>query len=194
MLVKHPEKIIPSHGLYAILEMIKEQKLKKVVAFLECDNVEQGIVTFIGELRILNKANPDYLEILPSLRETNSAVSVDSPSSPLSETVEINGRTWVIAMQIHYELYYSLAEYNTLKADRSKYIELIKKYFNVGKVTTRYKDIDYNYLEILKTGSGSEKGQLRRQLKQIINSPSVLGEKIVNHVKDLLKNNFDEKM
>lgn len=199
VLFKHPENIIPSHGLQAILIMIRENKSEKLIAFLESENIEPGMETFINELKILNNIDSE-LKSLPPLNQAHTSNSFESVISDLEDNnveadpsfEDIHGRTWVIGLHIHYQLFISLDEYKALTGNRAKYLLVIKAQFRVDRIKTKYKDIDYNYLEILQKGTGSEKGQLRRQLKQILKYPSVFGERVVLYVKDLLKNHFME--
>jgi len=205
-LTKHPEKIIPSQGLFAILYMMRENRLEELTSFLESQSINSAMATLIERLNTLNDTNPTTIATLsqldqPHIIDPGEHSSEEKELTPgfenntdefASKLQDIHGRTWVIALQIHYHLFISLNEYYVLKAVRAKYLEVIKTTFRVDQIKTKYRDIDYNYLEVLKKGTGSEKGQLRRQLKQIIANPSIFGERVFTHVKELLKNHFQE--
>lgn len=208
ILTKHPEKIIPSHGLFAILYMMRENKLEELTSFLENQSIESAMATLIEILNTLNDKNPAKIATLSNLNqpfitdprenffeEKESILSIGKNTAEISSKFQdIHGRTWVIALQIHYQLFISLSEYYLLTAIRAKYLEVIKATFRVDQVKTKYRDIDYNYVEVLKKGTGSEKGQLLRQLKQIIANPSIFGDRIVEHVKEILNKTFPEKI
>lgn len=102
MLTKHPGKIIPSHGLHAILEIMRENKLEKLFAFLESQDIEQGTAIFIKELNGINNSIPGNLNVSPPSKQDELSPAI------ISDAAEIHGRTWVIAMRIYYEQNFSL--------------------------------------------------------------------------------------
>jgi len=113
--------------------------------------------------------------------------------SSLPDPEKINARTYIIATQIYYELYRSKQEYLELKQSIAKYLEIIKQLFRVANLPDNiHKHKNFDYKEVLKEITETRKGQLRRQFEQIVNNPSMFGEKIVQQVEDLLKKHFDK--
>lgn len=141
MLVKHPENIIPSHGLQAILEMIKENKIEKLLSFLESQNMETGMATFLKDLNTLNNIDPLTITILPQLNHGHNSDINDGTNKSREITrsednnteLAIHGRTWVIALHIHYQIFFSEEAYGELTYSRARYMEVIKALFRVDQ-------------------------------------------------------------
>jgi hypothetical protein len=219
ILIKRPKAIIPSHGFFAILKMIEEKKVQKLVAFLDSENVKEGIAAFIEELKMLNSTiNEHYLETLPALNKNDSSksnnnvietstpinnipttdeVTLNSKESPDDEhvvsaisTLEINARTYIIATQIYYELYRSRQEYLELKQSMPQYLIVIKQLFNANLSNNISKLKSFDYQKILNENKATQKGQLRRQLEQIKNNPRLFSERVAMYVDNLLKKHF----
>ena len=211
IIAKNPRAIIPSHGHFAILEMIKHQKIEKIVTFLESNNIEESLEVFIGELNKLKNTNLDYLETLPlpntndfnrsKINESNTPQSNEDENSSLKEKLEsendnvslnsdqINVRTYVIATQIYYEIFLNSEDLYEMKKYTNEYVKTIKRLFPVRDLPdhnmSRLKNFDYT--RTLKGKTGSSKGQLRRQLEQIVNNPSMFGEEIAKYAEYLIK-------
>lgn len=218
IIAKNPKAVIPSHGHFAILEMIKHQKIQKIITFLESDNLEESLAVFIEELNQQNNANSGDLETLPlpningprglKINELNTQESKEKVTAPQPEREKedlkaeetnafssfdkINVRTFVIAIQIYYELFRSSEEIYELKKSTNEYVKAIKNLFRVDNLPdhniSRLKGFDY--MEALKEKTASRKGQLRRQLEQIKNNPSIFGEDIAKHAEGLIKQYF----
>lgn len=214
IIAKNPKAIIPSQGHFGVLKMIAEQKIQYLVAFLESDKLQEGMIIFIEELNKLD-ANPNYLETLP-LPNKNDSTGNNIPQNlqdeepfALSETSkeeeekedanisltgsdQINVRTYVIATQIYYELFRSSEEIFELKKSTHEYVKTIKSLFHVHDLSkhnmSRLKKFDY--MKALKEKSGSRKGQLRPQLEQIANNRTVFGEDLAKYAAELIKKYF----
>lgn len=211
ILQKRPGEVIPSHGLYAILKMIEEEKIQKIIVFLESEDVKLGIAAFIQELNVFNIADPSSLETLNGQFDRSTIkkqveVPLQSPDGLGQEDMlgentflynnaeQINARTYVIATQIYYERYRSLQEYFELKQSLPKYIDVVKQLFNVDSIPdnlSKYKNFDYR--SVLKEKTEGRRGQLRRQLEQIIRNPHIFGEKVNINVEELLKAHFGKR-
>jgi hypothetical protein len=219
-IAKNPKAVIPSHGHFAILKMIKDQKIQKLLAFLESNDLKEGMAVFIEELNNLKNLNPDYLETLP-LSNTNDSGGLNINELPIPQSTveipdiqsesliskqnlneedsnislpnsEINVRTYIIAIQIYYELYRSPEEIIQLKSYTNEYVKTIKKLFHVHNLPDHNisKLKRFDYMKALLEINASRKGQLRRQLEQIANNPSIFGADIAKHVEGLIKLHF----
>jgi hypothetical protein len=119
---------------------------------------------------------------------------LEEPGAPLSpaKLLSIDTRTYVIAADILHELYRTPVEYEELKRSRSNYVDFLKQQFRVERLASSvYKLRNFNYKAILKDKAGNRKGQLYPQLQQIIENPSIFGEKVSQHAADLLKKYFE---
>jgi len=221
IIAKNPKAIIPSHGHFAILEMIKHQKMQKIITFLESDNIKESIAVFIDELNELRNTNLGYLEMLPLPNTNDSArlkinelnipqsnedipahqsenmsskekLEVEVADTSFTNSDQINVRTYVIATQIYYELFQSFEEIYELKKSTHEYVKTIKSLFSVHNLPDHNmsKLKNFDYMKALKEKSASRKGQLRRQLGQIANNPSIFGEDIAKYAEGLIKQYF----
>src|ERR1017187_1232454 len=102
-------------------------------------------------------------------------------------------RTYVIATHIYLELNHNELHYETLIRDTTALKEFITAKFKAGKLSARIADMkDFSYKKILagKHNDGA-KGQLKPQLKQIINNPLIFGQDIAAFAGKIFKDSYE---
>jgi hypothetical protein len=207
---------VHSYGYYALSKMMQEKSPpQKVIEFLECNDLSKGINSFIAKLNHLQtEETPDLEESIRTEVPAQGSQEKTPISEPKSISAEIVQRTepnleettsspvhaapevfptrvYVIAADIHHELYRTPKEYEELKASRSKYVEFIRQQFRVETLAgTIYELRNFDFRPILKDKTETRKGQLRPQLEQIAKTPSIFGEKVSQQVQNLLKKYF----
>lgn len=105
---KYPEQVIPSHGLTALLKIIETQQLHKIKAFLENKDIEQATLTLVQELNAPHDTISEIGESFDSQNAVKGNTGVTSENVPN----KIHARTFVIGLDIRYELYGTQKEYN----------------------------------------------------------------------------------
>jgi hypothetical protein len=106
---------------------------------------------------------------------------------------ELPVRTYVIATHIYLELNHNELQYETLIRDATALKEFITAKFKAGKLSARIADMkNFSYKKIL-TGKHNDgaKGQLKPQLKQIINNPLIFGQDIAAFAEKILKDSYE---
>ena len=107
---------------------------------------------------------------------------------------ELPVRTYVIATHIYLELNNNELHYETLIRDTTALKEFITAKFKAGKLSSRIADMKrFSYKKILagKNNDGA-RGQLKPQLKQIVNNPLIFGKDITTFAENLLENYFEK--
>ena len=105
---------------------------------------------------------------------------------------ELPVRTYVIATHIYLELNHNELHYETLICDTTALKEFITAKFKAGKLSARIANMkNFSYKKILagKNNDGA-KGQLKPQLKQIINHPLIFGQDIAAFAEKILKDSY----
>jgi hypothetical protein len=139
--------------------------------------------------KILTEPKSFSAEILPRV-EPIQEETAQAPSHAGSETIVT--RAYVIAADIHHELYRTSKEYEELKSSRPKYVEFLRQQFRVEKLAGRIYELrNFDFRPILKDKTETRRGQLKPQLEQIAKNPSIFGEKVSQYVEDLLKKYFE---
>jgi hypothetical protein len=216
IMAKRPGDQVHSYGYYALSKMMQEKPPpEKLVGFLECNDLPKGIDRLITELNHLQTKEARDLEeslkmgvpaqgsqektpinepksISAEIVQRTEPILEETASSSVHAAPEVFAtRVYVIAADIHHELYRTPKEYEELKASRSKYVEFIRQQFRVETLAgTIYELRNFDFRPILKDKTETRKGQLRPQLEQIAKNPSIFGEKVSQHVQNLLKKYF----
>jgi hypothetical protein len=131
----------------------------------------------------------DLQHILP---KNHSVSNTNSPNKP-DITNHIASRTYLIAVNIYLELNNRESEYGAIVRDTKSLQEFINHLFGPPKLSPRITTMkNFSYKKILE-GKNNEgaKGQLKPQLKQIVEHPDIFGEKISAYASSLLTEYFD---
>lgn len=178
-LQKYPNQIIPSHGLIAILGKMQIRQTQIIVAFLESENVDQGIDTLIQELK--SQENN-----IPLNEENHNPLSTRSSSS-----AKIHTRTYVIALNIYYQLRNKKDEYSALTYSPAKFEKELQFHFAVKDLSTSlYKVIHFDYKKALDDPDFKGLSQLKKQFEQIITTPEVFTKEIIKRTKEIYEKYF----
>jgi hypothetical protein len=103
----------------------------------------------------------------------------------------LNARTYVIAVQLYFELEKKEAEYEELSRRLPELRNFIRERFGVEKLPGRLEEFKaYSYKQGLKERSSAKKGQLRTPLKQIMQHPEIFGEAIALRAREILEQHF----
>lgn len=188
---KYPGHVIPSHGLTALLRIIETQEIQKVKVFLENEDLVQATSTLIQELNDQNNAN---LEIGESPDNENAVTGIADAMSENAPN-KIHTRTFVIALDIRYELYSTQKEYDNLKENPAAYEDAIRFHFKVENLSSSlYKHIRFDYREVLKNRESKEMAQLKKQFEQITNNPDIFGKLVVKQVRNIYLLHFFKRL
>lgn len=103
----------------------------------------------------------------------------------------LNARTYVIAVQLYFELEGKEAEFEALSRRLPELTNFIRERFRVEKLPGRLDDFKaYSYKEGLKERSSSKRGQLRTPFKQIVQHPEIFGKAIAERAREILERHF----
>ncbi len=103
----------------------------------------------------------------------------------------LNARTYVIAVQLYFELEGKDAEFDALARRLPELTSFIRERFGVEKVPGRLEDFKgYSYKQGLKERSRAKRGQLRTPFSQIAQHPEIFGEAIALRAREILKQHF----
>ncbi len=175
-LQKYPGQIIPSHGLKAVLNRMQSRQFQKVVAFLESEDVDRGIDIFIQDL----KSPENDVPINNKSQETEAQSNLSDSSD------KIHTRTYVIALNIYYQLRNRENEYYPLTHSPAEYEEELGFHFQVKNFSTSlYKVIRFDYRKVLNDPENKGRNQLKKQFEQIINTPEVFNKEIIKRAKEI---------
>ena len=195
MLAKRPGDNVHSHAFYTLAEIMKDRtRSGTVITFLGNNDLINGMDDLVRELKQYQlEENPDAPEIITEPNDSTASIQEEPVlPPPHPEPDIIVTRAYVIGADIYHELYRTPKEYEELKASRPKYVEFLKQQFRVEKLAGRIYDLrNFDFRPILKEKTATRRGQLRPQLEQIAQNPSVFGEKVSRYVEDLLKKYFD---
>ena len=142
--------------------------------------LSEGIKQYLDRVSDLTQDSFEKDEIIAENRE-----HIGSPELPV--------RTYVIATHIYLELNHNELHYETLIRDTTALKEFVTAKFKEGKLSARIADMkDFSYKKILagKHNDGA-KGQLKPQLKQIINNPLIFGQDIAAFAGKILKDSYE---
>jgi hypothetical protein len=191
MLEKYPGHVIPSHGLTVLLKIIETQQTQKVKAFLENEDFEQAASILIQELNDLNNANSE-IEESP---DNENVIIGNAGIIPENAPNKIHTRTFVIGLNIRYELYSTQEEYDLLKDNPAGYEDAIRFHFKVKNLSSSlYKHIRFDYLGVLKNRESKEMAQLKKQFEQIIHNPDIFGKPVVKRAKEIYLIHFRKRI
>lgn len=127
----------------------------------------------------------------------NRAITDEEPVKDTGNSVgeqDFPVRTYVIATHIYLEIHHNELHYETLIRDTTALKEFISARFKANKISGRIADMkSFSYKKILKNkNTGSARGQLIPQIKQIAANPQIFGndvskfaDRILNEYSDL---------
>lgn len=180
-LIKYPGEIIPSFGLKAILNRMETGKFENIITFLESDDLNRGIDIFIKELNTpanLIPVNYGTQETEPQLNQSGTHHKIDT-------------RTFVIALNIYYQLHNREDQYKPLTYSPAQYEEMLRFVFQVKSFSTAlYKVIQFDYKTALNKPENKGRSQVKKQLEQIISTPEVFSKEIIKRAKEIHEKNF----
>lgn len=149
-----------------------------------------------AELKI-NELNTPQLKKESPVHQSESMplkkkLETEDTNTSFTNFDQINVRTYVIATHIYYELFRSPEDIYELKKSTHEYVKTMKSLFRVHNLSDHNisKLKRFDYMKALKEKTASRKGQLRRQLEQIVSNPSVFGEDIAKYAEGLIKQYF----
>lgn len=122
--------------------------------------------------------------------------SKDNINDPEMPRPNIASRTYLIGTHIYLELENREADYDVLIRNKKELTAFIAEKFGATKLSSRIADMKtFSYKQILQSRNNEgAKGQLRPQLKQIIDNPGVFGPEISKFASTLMKEFFDESL
>jgi hypothetical protein len=167
------KKVLPNKNARQLLVELFENKETAL---------SEGIKQYLDRVSDLTQDSLEQDEIIKDNRE-----HIGSPELPV--------RTYVIAAHIYLELSHNELPYETLIRDTTALKEFITAKFKAGKLSARIADMkDFSYKKILagKHNDGA-KGQLKQQLKQIINNSLIFGQDIAAFAGKILKDSYELK-
>lgn len=173
----------------------KSLTLSVIKKILENKKAKQELVElFEKNPAAINEEIKKYLDRIATLIEDslNKYESIKDNEEPCVQA-ELPVRTYVIATHIYLELNHNELHYETLIRDTTALKEFITAKFKAGKLSARIADMkNFSYKKILagKNNDGA-KGQLKPQLKQIINNPLIFGKDIAAFAENILKDSFE---
>lgn len=173
----------------------KSLTLSVVKKILENKKAKQALVALFEKKQIgPNEEIKEFLDkIAPLIQESFNKDELPSDNEEISLAAELPVRTYVIATHIYLELNNNELHYETLIRDTTALKEFIMAKFKAGKLSTRIADMkSFSYKKILagKNNDGA-RGQLKPQLKQIVNNPTIFGKSVAAFAENILKDYFE---
>ena len=155
---------------------MQSRQFEKVVAFLESENVDRGIDIFIQDLKSPENDVPI----------NNKSLGTEAQSNQSDFPDKIHTRTYVIALNIYYQLRNRENEYYPLTHSPAEYEEELSFLFQVKNFSTSlYKVIRFDYRTVLNNPENKGRNQLKKQFEQIINTPEVFNKEIIKRAKEI---------
>ena len=146
----------------------------------EREKLGEAIIPDVGQQRITKVTESENGQ---GIKE--SELTVGSGGRPL------NARTYVIAVQLYFELEGKDTEFEALSRSLPALTNFIRERFGVEELPGRLDDFKaYSYKEGLKERSSSKRGQLRTPFKQIVQHPEIFGKAIAERAREILERHF----
>lgn len=161
--------------------------------------VVQKALTNKGSLEemvsLFEKTEIGEKDIHAAFGKVNEKLQDNIKDSEISRT-NIASRTYLIGTHIYLELENREADYDALVRNKKELTTFIAEKFGTAKLSPRIADMkNFSYKKILQgRNNDGAKGQLRPQLKQIIDNPGVFGPEISMFAANLMKEFFDESL
>lgn len=103
----------------------------------------------------------------------------------------LNARTYVIAVQLCFELEEKEAEFEVLARQLPELMNFIRERFGVEKLPGRLEDFKgYSYKRGLNERSIAKRGQLRTPFRQIREHPEIFGDTVAAFAGEILRQHF----
>jgi hypothetical protein len=166
------------------------------------DRMGEAMVPSGGQLRVLGELTETAPQIENGENESRNSTgsTVDGPDSQGIREDELvvggngrplNARTYVIAVQLYFELKGEEAAFEELARRLPELTSFIREHFGGQKLPGRLEEFKgYSYKKGLKERSSAKKGQLRTPFSQIMQHPEIFGEAIALRAQEILKQHF----
>jgi len=173
----------------------KSLTLSVIKKILENKNAKRELVEIFEKKQVANTEDiKKYLDRIANLiQDSLHREEFTTDNQEPGVAAELPVRTYVIATHIYLELNNNELHYETLIRDTTALKEFITAKFKAGKLSARIADMkNFSYKKILagKNNDGA-KGQLKPQLKQIVNNPFIFGKDISAFAEKILKDYFE---
>jgi hypothetical protein len=194
-----PQRKQRARELYGyLLKGLERERIREIVVeFLESPSPEENYLPVLkaikgawrmeeremGTITIGVEASGPKIREKLSIREGELAVGAGG--RPL------NARTYVIAVELCFELEGKDAEFAALSRHLPELTNFIRERFGIEKLPGRLEDFKaYSYKQGLKERSSSKRGQLRTPFKQIVQHPEIFGKAIADRAREILERDF----
>jgi len=190
------------------LKALQNERIRFIVVdFLESKEPEEKYLTVMEAIRGAWRMDPvGYTPAGVEMRkqeiqgqgdkvkadEGGNGQAVESDKMPVAEAERpLNARTYVIAVQLCFELEEKEAEYEVLARQLPELMNFIRERFGVEKLPGRLEDFKgYSYKRGLNERSIAKRGQLRTPFRQIMEHPEIFGEAVTARAGEILNKHF----